>query len=150
MHFLFALGFLAVGIGVGVWVWTNQQKAKAAMAWPKTTGVVTMSQVNEQRSLRTAGESVGDNISYSPVVHYDYEVAGTKYSGAHIGFGSASFRTRGGAQKALAAYPLGATIQVLVDPADPKNAVLTPKVAINMFLPIIFVAVGVVLLFINF
>lgn len=150
MHWLFALVFLGIGIGVGVWVWTNQQKAKAAMAWPKVVGTVTMSQVNEQRSVRTAGESVGDNISFSPIVHYDYEVAGVKYSGSHIGFGSASFKTRGGAQKAIAAYPLGATIQVLVDPADPKNAVLTPKVAIGMFLPIVFVVVGVVMLFIDF
>ncbi len=50
----------------------------------------------------------------------------------------------------LADYPLGKAIEVLVDPANPANAALTPKATVNMLLPVIFTALGVVMLFIPF
>lgn len=85
-----------------------------------------------------------------PVVRYDYEVGGVKRTGDHIGAGSVrkEYSSPATARRVLAEYPLCKTIDVLVDPANAANAVLTPKATINMVLPLALAAVGVVLLFI--
>ncbi len=150
MHFVFALAFIAIGIGMGLWARSGAKKAKAAQSWPKIAGVVTESRVDQRRE--PGGGNGGREMNYSPIVRYEYEVAGVKHTGDHIGVGGGrpTYASPVPAQKAIAEYPVGKAIQVLVDPANADNAALTPKASVNMVLPAIFTAVGVVLLFVPF
>jgi len=149
MFQLVGIVLILAGAGFGYWVWSNQKKAKAALSWPKAPGVITVSQIDERHEQRSASDGPGTTRSYWPVVHYDYEVAGTKHTGSHIGFGNAGYPTRGQAQKQITPYAIGAKVDVLVDPANPDNAVLTPKVAVNWLFPIVFLVIGVIFLFIH-
>lgn len=150
MHFLFALAFMAIGVGMGLWARSSAKKAKAAQAWPKVAGVVTESRVDQRRE--TGGGEGGREMNYSPIVRYEYEVAGVKHTGDHIGVGGGqpTYASPVPARKAIADYPVGKAIEVLVDPANPANAALTPKATVNMVLPAILTVVGVILLFVPF
>jgi hypothetical protein len=147
------VGVLFIGVG-GVLLFVAQRsakQAKAAQAWPKVAGVVTATRIDESTETDTSQGGLRIEKSYSPHVTYEYEVAGVKYSGSHIGIGpgTASYQFRGPAERALAAYPVGKAIQVLVDPANPANAALTAKASMNMLLPIAFMAIGAVMLLVG-
>jgi hypothetical protein len=151
MHFLFSLIFLAIGGGLLFVGLRSARVAKAAQTWPKVAGLVTASRVDEKRDSMRNSNGMSD-LSFTPVVSYAYEVAGVKYTGDHISVGPmvTAYGSSGSAGKALAAWPLGKTIDVLVDPANPANAVLSAKAGMNLILPIVFLAIGAVVLFINF
>ena len=151
MHLLFSLVILIIAGGLGFMAYRGAQAAKAAMTWPKVPGVVVESRIGEQRDTKP-NETGQYEMNYMPVVRYDYEVSGVKHTGDHIGVGwvRKEYSSPAAAGRVLADYPLGKTIDVLVDPADAANAVLTPKATINMVLPIALAAVGIVVLFIPF
>ena len=151
MHLLISLAFFAVGGGLLFIALRSARIAKAAQSWPKVPGVVTVSRVDQSRDTMRDSDGIRE-LSFTPVVSYDYEVAGVKHTGTHIGVGpmTQSYRTSGAANKAIAALPLGKTIDVLVDPANADNAVLSAKPTMNLILPIALLAAGVVTLFISF
>jgi hypothetical protein len=84
------------------------------------------------------------------VVEYQYEVAGAKHTGSHIGIGDAAQTSKAAADKQTTLYPVGKTVDVVVDPANPDHASLTTKASLNLLFPLIFGLIGVVLLFIDF
>ena len=88
--------------------------------------------------------------TYRAVVEYEYEAAGLRRTGSHIGIGDAVHTSQGAAVKQAALYPMGKAIEVIVDPTKPDHASLTTKASLNLLFPVIFGAIGIVLLLVNF
>ncbi len=91
---------------------------QAAQAWASTTGTVLMSTIQVRRSARSRSEI--------PVVVYHYEVRGQMYQGQVIRAGDqyGTIRVIGQAQATIARYPVGMSVAVYYDPANPANAAL--------------------------
>lgn len=91
-----------------------------ANAWPVVPGEVTVSRV-EERSSSDEGRS---RRTYAAVVEFTYEVGGLSFSSRQIALGLEMSGSRSAADKITARYPLGATVEVHYDPANPSQAAL--------------------------
>ena len=94
-------------------------RIRRAAGWSGTTGTVRISEIRPDRSGSTIRNPLFDNL---PHVVYEYRVGSRTYSGERISFGDDT----GGANAAatLRRYPVGATVPVYYDPADPGEAIL--------------------------
>jgi hypothetical protein len=116
----FLLLFGAIGILLIFKSVNDKKKVGASANWPSTTGSITRSSVAE--SVSTSND---DNIThYYPQVTYTYQVAGTTFEGKHIMFGAVESGSHTKAQATIALYPVGKSVSVYYNPADPKEAVL--------------------------
>ena len=98
-------------------------QARRAAAWPQAAGRITRSEVaarHRQHSDRPT------EVINEPAIEYEFTANGAKYTGTRISIGEDS----GGAntEATLARYPVGATVMVHYDPADPGNCVLEREV----------------------
>ena len=91
-------------------------------SWIRVRGRITSAGVSKQTS--SDGPS-----SFVPAVRYQYQVEGRLLSGERIGFIDIGARHPGVAEKVLARYPVGAEVDVYVDPLRPTRSVLTPGVS---------------------
>jgi hypothetical protein len=62
----------------------------------------------------------------SPIIGYRYRAAGQDFESNRIRIGGQPMTTRVLAGRLIARYPVGARVDVHVDPADPKSALLEP------------------------
>jgi hypothetical protein len=108
--------------GLGWYLYRRNQQSlayrQAAGSWPGTTGTVLMSSVQSKRT--------GRSHSLYPVVVYQYEVNGKGYQGQTIKAGEQylNVRVAGQAQATVARYPIGATVTVYYNPANPAESAL--------------------------
>jgi hypothetical protein len=114
--------FLIVAL-VFVYVWRrNNQRARASQQWAETMGIVGASDVQMRRSSNSEG---GTTTSYYPEIFYEYTVAGTKYVGQRVNFGSAiGYGNRNTAQAIADRYVPGNPVRVHYNPVNPADAVL--------------------------
>jgi len=90
--------------------------------WPKTRGRVVTSDV-ESLDSGPSNDITSKSIRTCPHIVYRYEVRGTSYECDRITLGRAPRRNYQ-IPGMLLRYPVGATVQVRYDPADPSNAVV--------------------------
>jgi hypothetical protein len=116
-------------------------EVRRASRWPATPGTITVSTVNASKNKPgDPGYDFSDTeVTNQPFVEYEYKVDRRKLRGNRITIGEkiSGFEL----ESTLARYPVGATVTVYYDPANPKNAVLErdlPK--------IVFAGVGCLLL----
>lgn len=115
------LPILVLG-GVGFFLYKRSQQSKAAIqaaqSWLSTSGTVLISTVQSKRS--------GNSTSVFPVVVYQYEVDGKGYQGKTIKAGEQYLNVRvyGQAQETSARYPVGASVTVFYNPANPAESAL--------------------------
>ncbi|MBC7875760.1 MAG: DUF3592 domain-containing protein [Anaerolineales bacterium] len=108
--------------GVGYFIYKKSQQSSAAkqiaQTWPSTTGRVLMSSVQ-------SGSGSHSGSSY-PVVVYQYEVHGKTYQSQTIKAGEKylSVRISGQAQATVARYPIGLSVPVYYNPANPADSAL--------------------------
>ncbi len=117
--------FLMFG-GIGVWFilryQKNKQKAEQSVNWPKTMGTVIESRIAKHESEDEDGIST---YTYSPVVRFEYQVAGVDYVSNRIGIGSAvAISNRKKVEERIAQYPSGKAVAVFYNPQNPSEAVL--------------------------
>ncbi len=93
-----------------------------ARRWTRVRGTVTGSFIAE-------GKTVDGPSSYAPEIQYTYEFEGRKFFGERISVIGTSAQHRGHAREVLARYPVGASVDVYVDPRKPSRAVLEPGVS---------------------
>ncbi len=99
-----------------------RSRMQAAGNWDAVEGVITVSKVDQPPS------HVSDDLNdATPIIHYRYRVGGQDIEGDQIRVGGTPLTTRVLALRAVARYPLGARVDVHVDPNDPKNALLEPS-----------------------
>jgi hypothetical protein len=98
-----------------------RSQMQAARNWDKVEGVITVSRV-EQPS-----EHVSDDLNdASPIVRYRYRVGGQNLESDRIAIGGQPMMTRVLAGKLVGKYPVGARVDVHIDPNKPKSALLEP------------------------
>jgi hypothetical protein len=113
-----------------------RSQMKAARNWNKVEGVITVSRV-EQPS-----EHVSDDLNdASPVVRYRYRVGGQDLESDRIAIGGQPIMTRVLAGKLIGRYPVGARVDVHIDPNDPKSALLEPAQQGNLSALLAFIIV---------
>jgi len=92
-------------------------RAAASERWPTTNGIVTESRVAESTGGRRRGRS------YTAKVEYAFQADGRELKGTRV-----SYRLQptghSGASERVAQYPVGASVTVHYDPADPSQSVL--------------------------
>lgn len=108
--------------GLGFFIYRRSQQSAAyrqtAQGWPSTTGMVLASNIQIRRTSRSRSEI--------PVVVYQYQVNGQAYqnqiirAGDHIG----TIRVAGQARATVARYPIGSTVTVYYNPANPAESAL--------------------------
>jgi hypothetical protein len=108
--------------GIGFFLYRRYQQGNAyrqsSQTWPSTSGTVLMSTVQSKRT--------GRSRSIYPVVVYQYTVNGQNYQNQRIKAGEQfmSIRITGEAQATAARYPVGATVTVYYNPANPAESAL--------------------------
>jgi len=105
------LSFLALGIAF-LWLGLRLRKfAQRTLSWPQASGKIVESRADIQ--------GVGDDFTKKARIVYSYEVNGTPFNGSRLG--GTGMQTP---DMLVKKYPVGATVQVFFDPADPASAVL--------------------------
>jgi hypothetical protein len=98
-----------------------RSQMQAAKNWDKVEGVITISRV-EQPSAH-----VSDDLNdATPILRCRYRVGGQDLESDRIAIGGQPIMTRVLAGKLVARYPVGARVDVHIDPNDLKNALLEP------------------------
>jgi len=112
----------AIGFGLLVLLFFigYRRSLMRANAWPVVPGRVTVSRVEERRST----DSGPRHRSYEAIVEYRYEVGGLSFSSRQIALGLRVSGSRAGADAIIARYPVGAKVDVHLDPANPSQAAL--------------------------
>jgi hypothetical protein len=110
-----------------------RNRMQAAGNWDKIEGIITVSKVDQPPT------HVSDDLNdATPVIHYRYRAGGQEIEGDQISIGGSPLTTRVLAGGLVARYPLGARVDVHVDPNDPKNALLEPASQGNLTSLIVF------------
>ena len=122
------LFFVAAGLVASLSLLTNLAEVRAAARWPTANGTVITSRAESRRELVPGGQNQ-TTVVWSPLVEYTYQVAGREYHGARIAFGPLVSGGRELAESTIAPYPVGATVTVHYDPANPSQATLRTRVA---------------------
>ena len=117
-----------------VWGVRFIRRARASLDWPVVAGTITESRVLRQGNTR------------SPRVSYGYVAAARPQVGYRLWVGPRSISASDPwADRVAARYPVGAAVQVAVDPNDPAYAVLEAGPRAIHWLPVavaaLFVAV---------
>lgn len=137
--------FVLLFAGLGAFLIYNsirsRKKAAASQGWPVVSGEILEARVVHDVSTDSDGDR---RDSYTPAVRYSYAVGGHAYSGKKLSFGGQTgYGSQAKAQAALNSYPLGGTVRVYYNPADPSEAVLERQAGgatVSLVLGIIFVA----------
>jgi hypothetical protein len=94
---------------------------KAASNWDRMEGVIIASGVEQPAS------HVSDDLNdATPIIRYRYRAGGQDHEGNQTRIGGQPMTTRVLAGRLVARYPVGAHVDVFVDPANPANALLEP------------------------
>ncbi len=117
-----ALPLLIIG-GLGYFLYKRNQQSMAyrqsTQTWHNTTGTVLMSSVQWKRTGNSGSTTY-------PVVVYQYEVNGQRHQSQRIKAGEQFLNVRisGQAEATVQKYPIGSTVTVYYNPANPAESVL--------------------------
>jgi len=157
-EFLIVLGsgtFL-LGLALIIWISVTKRRGSGTPNWPTIVGHV-LSATAVELEMETSDGLVS---TFTPIIRYDYDVAGTLHTSARLNFLSdehGTFKDRRAAGQVVAKYPIGASVDVFYNPANPKQAALdVPKPAAhnavlyygatNLVAGALIIALGIVLL----
>lgn len=138
------LGLFVAALGIGMVLWGVTQRSKAnalvgaAQAWPTATGTITATEILKGGTNR--------HPTFSPVVRYEYEVDGRKYSGDRLRPGYVKVGSRAAAERMLQPYPVNAGVPVRYDPADVDSSLLELRTSSA---PVLTAIIGAVLVLIG-
>lgn len=114
---------LAVWSGIGLFayveVWRQHQMALAARDWPSVPGQI----VESRPATRFVQQGNRQIRVVDLVLRYDYQVSGRTWSSDRV---SATSLSSEQVPELLQRYPVGASVQVYVNPTHPEQAVLQP------------------------
>jgi hypothetical protein len=140
---LFALGALFL------WrVWRTRQKLMASMSWPYTPGRIIGATVRQEVTRGDA--DTADQVTYQPVVQYEYQVSGQLYQGNRFALQDKAYSSSKKAFDAASPFQPGTPVWVFYDPAKPQDSVLERKAHGNnlgMAIGALLVVAAVVVLF---
>src|SRR5215813_8376194 len=96
-------------------------KMQEARNWDKVEGVITVSRVDQPP------EHFSDELNdATPIIRYRYRVGSVEMENDQVAIGGQAMMTRVLAGKLVGRFPVGAHVDVYVDPKNPKQALLEP------------------------
>jgi len=141
------LPFALIGVYLIAQAWMAHRLVRASSNWPATVGRVVQSDVEMVRRRQSVSRANTYRIVYYPQVVYEYQVNGQVYRGSAL---SLTYRvgegSRSDAEAKAAQYPVGATVQVYYNPADPTQAALQLSAPLNWVVALF--GAGLVLMFV--
>jgi len=94
---------------------------RATRSWDRMEGVITVSEVDQPPA------HVSDDLNdATPVIRYRYRADRQEMESGQVAIGGQPLMTRVLAGKLVGRYPVGARVDVFVDPNNPKQALLEP------------------------
>lgn len=102
-------------------------RMQAARHWDKVEGIITVSTVDQP-----ATHVSDDQNDAKPIIRYRYHAGGEELESDKIFVGGIAMTTKVLAAKLAGRYPVGAHVDVYVDPACPAEALLEPAAAQNV------------------
>lgn len=140
--------FAAMGAAIFLWGRSYRVLDRSIGAWPKAPGVVVSSRYAASTgTTRDANGYDVESTTYTPAVTFQYEVAGTTYTGTKVTRASEGTSDGAKVKRIIDRYPAGAKVQVLVDPKDPATAYLEVGTSVGaVFLMVfggVFAAAGI-------
>ncbi len=100
---------------------------QAARSWDKIEGVITVSEVDQPP------EHVSDDLNdATAIIRYRYRAGGQEMESDQVAIGGQPLMTRVLASKLVGRYPVGAHVDVYVDPNNPKQTLLEPAELRNL------------------
>jgi hypothetical protein len=146
------IGCIALAVlGLRLYLQTRR-KFQASASWPTAPGTITASELVESQSRETddRGREIV-NTEYRVDIRFGYKVAGREFHSGNWKWGwTAIYRNPEKPAAIVAAYPVGKSVPVYYDPADPATAVLDPAnrqgSLVQLVFSLVFGAGGMVLL----
>ena len=115
--------FLVLGVGAFIGMQMAQSHADRVAQWPSVEGKIVTSEI----STSTGWSKYGRRTTQVADIEYAYTVTGEKYQGEHLRvLPMLHLKSDGTLEEIVARYPVGRTVQVYYDPADPAAALLIP------------------------
>jgi Protein of unknown function (DUF3592) len=109
---------------------------RAASTWNRIEGVIIASEVRQPPS------HLSDDLNdATPLIRYRYRAGSQDLESDHIRIGGQPMTTRVLAARLVARYPIGAHVDVYVDPRDCNNALLEPGASGNLAAQLAFTIV---------
>lgn len=139
------IGIVGIFLGVALYM-----QSAATTSWPSTQGTVTNSTVNSTfQCTNNANNGNSCNWVYTPLVTYDYSVAGVPYVGHSITLdGTGQSSSDSYAYSEVAMYPAGGNVTVYYNANSPSSAVLETGAGLSdLILPVlgaIFLVAGII------
>ncbi|HEY2137953.1 MAG TPA: DUF3592 domain-containing protein [Xanthobacteraceae bacterium] len=127
-------GLMAVGLLYSVV--RASRRLSASRNWPVVPGEVVASEVD----VPPVHDS-DDTADCSPRIRYRYRVGDQDFESDCVKPGGTAMAQRQFAEELVARYPVGARVDVTIDPRAPKDAVLEPANTDNMVAQIAFLIV---------
>jgi len=127
-----AIGSVVAYTGLGM-----VRKAKATMRWPSAEGQIVRSE--GVRILIPSLSSSNRKPVYGPEIEYEYATSGHKITGKNIKTGITGSGDSDGilANRYLAKYPVGKTVPVFFNPANPQDSILEPGPSRMTYIPLV-------------
>jgi hypothetical protein len=130
-----------VALGCFIFGLLTLAKAHSSASWPSVPGFIEGSEVG-------AIAPNDPDTSYKPIITYRYLVDGREFRSSVIGFGLENYcGSMHFAQRYLATYPVGKTVEVFYKESSPGVSVLEPGISRQSFIPLqfglLFLALGV-------
>jgi hypothetical protein len=114
------LMIMLVPTAISVKIVSKMSQVHKAAHWPLTSARITKSEPRPRHRHHMDSATTVANV---PVVEYDFTLGPQQYHGTHIGIGD-EVGNNPEVQRTLDRYPVGATVPVYYNPADPNEAVL--------------------------
>ena len=120
-------GFLALAAGLFALNWGVRgiRASLGSKDWPTAEGTIIRSELDKQRKQGGAASTQRKNrFTYTPEVHYTYEVDGITHTGTRISF--SDYATSNEAQMAavIEPFPVGTRVTVYYDSNIPSDCTL--------------------------
>ncbi len=113
--------FTLAGMGVLWYGIDTVREASASKSWPTTQGIITRSEVRQQKQPSGGGSS-----SFIAEVSYEYKVDSLSYRNDRISRMDFGTSNRSSVREKKKKYPLGKEVVVFYNPANPLDALLEP------------------------
>jgi hypothetical protein len=117
-------GLIALcGVGAVLYGLRQRQRQQASASWPSVQGRVLSAEI--KRQVTTSGNKARTReISYRPIVRYEYEVNGVRYESSRVAFGDVRGRTEEDVRQLLNQSMRAGSLRVFYNPQKPADAVL--------------------------
>lgn len=140
---VFPLIFVVVGLALFLIYLPGLLDAHASKSWPSAKGIVTQSEIGSTPS------SASRRGTYFPVVHYEFSINGTTYTGDNVTFDLDKSGNAIRARDTIKRYTKGQDVTVYYRPNEPETCLLEPGISVHTcYVPglgILFIFVGGIL-----